>query len=147
MSRRSTILRGSTLAVPAIALVIAGCGGASASNKVSASPPAAVKPATRAVGPGQTLHLSANPTGKLAFSPMKLSAKAGKVTLDMKNPSSSGVQHGIAIEGHGVDKDGKIVTPGGSSTVTVTLKKGTYELYCPFDGHKAAGMTGTLTVH
>jgi uncharacterized cupredoxin-like copper-binding protein len=26
------------------------------------------------------------------------------------------------------------------------VKAGTYEYYCPVDGHKAAGMTGKLTV-
>jgi uncharacterized cupredoxin-like copper-binding protein len=35
---------------------------------------------------------------------------------------------------------------GGKSTVTADLKPGTYEFYCPVDGHKAAGMKGTLTV-
>jgi uncharacterized cupredoxin-like copper-binding protein len=56
------------------------------------------------------------------------------------------MQHGIAVEGTGVDKDGSIVGPGKTSTVTVTLKPGKYQFYCPFDGHKAGGMTGTLTV-
>jgi uncharacterized cupredoxin-like copper-binding protein len=144
MSRRRNILLGSALALPATALVIAGCGGGNGSQ-VSASPPAASN-AVAPSGHGQTLHLTANPSGKLEFSPMQLSAKAGKVSLVMKNPSSSGLQHGVAVEGNGVDKDGKIVGPGGTSTVTVNLKKGKYEFYCPFDGHKAAGMTGTLTV-
>jgi uncharacterized cupredoxin-like copper-binding protein len=62
----------------------------------------------------------------------------------MKNPS--GLPHGIAVEGHGVDKDGKTVQKGGTSKVTVTLRKGTYEFYCPVDGHKAAGMKGKLVV-
>jgi uncharacterized cupredoxin-like copper-binding protein len=30
--------------------------------------------------------------------------------------------------------------------VTVDLKAGKYEYYCPVDGHKDAGMEGTLTV-
>jgi uncharacterized cupredoxin-like copper-binding protein len=30
--------------------------------------------------------------------------------------------------------------------VTVDLKAGKYEFYCPVDGHKQAGMKGTLTV-
>ena len=64
----------------------------------------------------------------------------------MTNPSGSGKKHGIAVEGHGVDKDGKSVSPGKKSRVSVKLKKGRYEFYCPFDGHKAAGMEGTLIV-
>jgi uncharacterized cupredoxin-like copper-binding protein len=35
---------------------------------------------------------------------------------------------------------------GGKSTATVTVKPGTYTFFCPVDGHRAAGMTGTLTV-
>jgi uncharacterized cupredoxin-like copper-binding protein len=31
--------------------------------------------------------------------------------------------------------------------VTVDLKPGTYEFYCPVDGHKAGGMKGELTVN
>jgi uncharacterized cupredoxin-like copper-binding protein len=64
----------------------------------------------------------------------------------MDNPLGTGKQHGIAVEGHGVDKDGQIVTPGSKSTIIVTLKPGTYEYYCPVPGHKAAGMKGTLVV-
>jgi uncharacterized cupredoxin-like copper-binding protein len=38
------------------------------------------------------------------------------------------------------------VQPGSKSTLTVTLKAGTYDYYCPVPAHKAAGMKGTLTV-
>jgi uncharacterized cupredoxin-like copper-binding protein len=62
----------------------------------------------------------------------------------MSNPSS--LPHAIAVEGKGVDKDGKTVRKGGTSTVSVKLKKGRYEFYCPVPGHKAAGMKGTLTI-
>jgi uncharacterized cupredoxin-like copper-binding protein len=97
---------------------------------------------------GTTLKLKASPSGAIKFDKKKLSAAKGKVTIVMTNPSSSGSKHGIAVEGKGVDKDGKIVSPGKSSTLTVTLKKaGKYEFYCPFDGHKGEGMKGTLTVH
>jgi plastocyanin len=88
----------------------------------------------------------ANGQGGLYFNKTKLSAKSGKVTLVMSNPGSSGLTHGIAVEGNGVDKDGPIVAPGKTSTLTVSLKPGKYEFYCPFDGHKAKGMKGTLTV-
>jgi uncharacterized cupredoxin-like copper-binding protein len=31
--------------------------------------------------------------------------------------------------------------------MTVTLQKGTYEVYCPVDGHKERGMQTKITVH
>jgi uncharacterized cupredoxin-like copper-binding protein len=35
---------------------------------------------------------------------------------------------------------------GGSKTLVVHLKPGTYTFYCSVPGHRAAGMQGTLTV-
>jgi uncharacterized cupredoxin-like copper-binding protein len=93
-----------------------------------------------------TQRLRAVESGGLRFDKSKLTAKAGKVTLVMANPRSDRFPHAIAIEGRGIDKDGKVVRPGGTSSVTVSLKKGTYTFYCPVDGHRKAGMRGTLTV-
>ena len=62
----------------------------------------------------------------------------------MKNPSA--LPHDVAIEGNGVDVKGKTVTQGGTSTVSATLKAGTYTFYCSVDSHRQAGMEGTLTV-
>ena len=104
---------------------------------------AAVLAVASVVSASSTVNLRASKT-KLAFNHKTLTAKHGKVTLVMTNPS--GLQHAIAVEGHGVDKDGKTVSKGGTSRVTVTLKKGTYTFYCPVDGHKAAGMKGKLIV-
>jgi plastocyanin len=93
-----------------------------------------------------TLSLKASASGALKFNKKSLSARRGRVTIVMTNPSGSGLTHGIAVEGKGVDKDGRKVRPGKKSTVSVSLKKGRYTFYCPVDGHKAAGMRGTLTV-
>ena len=87
------------------------------------------------------LHLKA--TG-ISYDKKTLHAHAGKVTIMMKNLSA--LKHDVAIKGHGVNKKGKIVGKGGTSTVTATLKKGKYEFYCSVDGHAAAGMKGTLIV-
>jgi uncharacterized cupredoxin-like copper-binding protein len=89
------------------------------------------------------VHLAAVP-GKLAFDTKTLKAKTGTVTVSMSNPSS--FPHGIAVEGNGVDKDGKVVQQGGTSSLTVKLKPGKYTFYCPVPGHRQAGMQGTLTV-
>ena len=90
-----------------------------------------------------TVSLSASKS-KLAFNKKTIRAKKGSVTLVMANPSSS--RHAVAVEGHGIDKDGKTVGKGKTSRVTVTLKKGTYTFYCPVDGHEAAGIKGKLIV-
>jgi plastocyanin len=90
-----------------------------------------------------SLKVSASKTA-LKFNKKTLRASHGKVTIVMANPSSN--KHAIAIEGHGVDKDGKTVGKNKTSRVSVTLKKGTYTFYCPVDGHKDAGMKGKLIV-
>jgi plastocyanin len=127
------------LAVVAI-LALAGCG---SSDKSSGSSSGSSGSSSSAGGAGG-LKISADPGGALKFDKTSLSAKAGKVTITMDNPSS--LPHAIAVEGNGVDKDGETVMKGGVSTVSVDLKAGSYEFYCPVDGHKAAGMKGTLTV-
>jgi plastocyanin len=117
----------------AVAAALAVAAGGLAATQVASARPAAT-----------TLTLSADSSGKLKFNKSKLTAKHGAVTIKMANPSS--LPHAVAVQGKGVDKDGKIVKKGGTSAVTVTLKKGTYSFYCPVPGHKAAGMKGTLTV-
>jgi uncharacterized cupredoxin-like copper-binding protein len=140
MFRRISLL---AVAPVAIALAVAGCGGGGSTTTASTT---SSSTASSSGDQGQVLKLSADPGGQLRFTMPKLTAKAGKVTLQMANPSSAGMDHGIAVEGNGVDKDGPTVAAGKTSSVTVTLKKGTYTYYCPVPGHKQAGMVGTLTV-
>ncbi len=142
------------------ALALAACGSSSSSGTSSSGGSAVAgygsaapktTTTTAAAAPtaasgGSTVNLTADPGGALKFNTTTLTAKSGKVTVVMKNPSGSGLPHGIAVEGNGVDKDGPTVQPGGTSTDTVTLKPGTYTFYCPVPGHKAGGMKGTLTV-
>jgi plastocyanin len=138
MSRRLSFI---AVAPVAIALVVAGCGSSNSGQNA-----AATATPTAQSGGGQLIKLSADPGGQLRFNTSTLKAKPGKVTLRMTNPSSAGMDHGIAVEGNGVDSDGPTVAPGNVSSVTVTLKKGTYTFYCPVPGHLQAGMKGTLTV-
>ncbi|MGH2919388.1 MAG: plastocyanin/azurin family copper-binding protein [Solirubrobacteraceae bacterium] len=124
-----------------LSLIVAGCGdddNKSADKSAAAPPPAA---STR---PAQTVKLSADPGGALKFTKTKLEAKAGKVTLEMANPSQ--IAHGIGVDGNGVDVDGPVVGPGETSTATADLKAGTYEYYCTVKSHHQAGMKGTLVV-
>jgi plastocyanin len=137
----------------AAGLLVAGCG---SSDNNSSSSTTAPKPASKAKsaaksssadsggGASSNLKLSADPSGALKFNKKQLTAKSGAVTITMSNPST--LPHAIAVEGNGVDKDGETVMQGGTSTVSVDLKPGKYEFYCPVDSHKQAGMEGTLTV-
>jgi uncharacterized cupredoxin-like copper-binding protein len=126
-------------------LVLAACGSSKSgtTSTAASSSPGSASSSAGSGGGSSTEHLSADPSGALRFSTKTLHAKAGTVTLVMTNRSS--VPHAISVEGHGVDEDGPTVT-GGTSKVTVKLKPGTYEFYCPVDGHKQAGMEGKLVV-
>lgn len=154
----STIRRWSLLAV-ALLLVsgaLAACGGGSSDNSstsggASTSAPASsssdsTSSTSSAAGGGSALDISATETGGLGFSQRALTARSGSVTITLDNGSGNSLPHAIAIEGNGVDKDGQVVQPGGTSTVTVRLKPGRYTFYCPVDGHEDGGMKGTLTV-
>jgi uncharacterized cupredoxin-like copper-binding protein len=135
---------------------LAACGGDSSSgggggpygapsDRGSVATPQAKAPATSGTVSARAT-VSAAADGSLAFNTDSLAAKAGEVTVVMDNPSSSGMPHGIAISGNGVDETGKIVQAGSSSTLKVKLAKGMYVFFCPVPGHEEAGMKGTLTV-
>jgi uncharacterized cupredoxin-like copper-binding protein len=68
--------------------------------------------------------------------------KAGKITFDVKNAGA--IPHDLAIVGMS-EKTAEIPAKG-SAKLTVTLKPGTYELYCAVPGHKEAGMDLKVTV-
>ena len=55
--------------------------------------------------------------------------------------------HAIELAGPGVNNvKSDAVGPGGSASLTATLQKGTYTLWCPVGNHRAEGMLTTLTV-
>jgi plastocyanin len=94
-------------------------------------------------GGGETLTVTADESGNLAWEPTELNAPAGPVTLELDNPAS--VPHNIEVEGNGVSEVTDTITQG-TTSVTVDLKPGEYEFYCNVPGHQEAGMDGTLTV-
>ena len=93
----------------------------------------------------ETLKIAADAGGALKFDKSSLTAKAGKVTIVMDNPSD--LPHAVEIEGNGVEEAGDTVMKGGVSEASADLKAGEYEFYCPVGNHKDAGMEGTLTVN
>ena len=127
----------------AAGLLIAACGGGGSSEKSSSSG-AANGGADSGNTAGQSVNVAADPGGALKFEPSKLTVAAGKVTFHLTNKSS--LPHALEIEGHGIEAKTSTVTGANASVTIKDLKPGSYEFYCPVDGHRAAGMEGTLTV-
>ncbi|HEV8355416.1 MAG TPA: cupredoxin domain-containing protein [Gemmatimonadales bacterium] len=72
--------------------------------------------------------------------------RAGTVTFTITNAGS--IPHGLDIEGHGIEKEIEKIEPGAVATLTLELKPGSYEVYCPVGGesHKKIGMATHLKV-
>ncbi len=149
------------IAAAVTALAVAGCGSSDDSSTTSGGGGSTSASSgggaygggakTNASGGGaaaaETVKLGVDPGGALKFDKPTLAAKAGTVTIDLNSPSSATAPHAVEVEGNGVEKASDTIEPGNSTSVTIdNLKPGTYEFYCPVDGHKQAGMKGTLTV-
>jgi uncharacterized cupredoxin-like copper-binding protein len=142
-----------TLLLLLLALIAVGCGDDDDddSNGGAAAPTTTEEQTTtqeesggaEAGGGAQTLTLVADPSGALKFDKTELTAKPGKVTIVMDNPSD--VPHAVEVEGNGVNAETDTLTAG-KADVSVDLKAGEYKFLCPVDGHAAAGMEGSLSV-
>jgi plastocyanin len=146
----------SMAALAAALLALAGCGSSSSSSSSSSASTPAEAPTTSSAststpapasesGGSEKVSLEANPEGQLEYNTKSLSAKAGKVSVDFTN--SSQLPHNVTIESSGGEQVGATPTfAGGSKTLSVSLKPGTYKFFCSVPGHRQAGMEGTLTV-
>ncbi|HST34069.1 MAG TPA: plastocyanin/azurin family copper-binding protein [Solirubrobacteraceae bacterium] len=146
----------SMAALAAALLALAGCGSSSSSSSSSSASTPAEAPTTSSAststpapasesGGSEKVSLEANPEGQLEYNTKSLSAKAGKVSVDFTNSSS--LPHNVTIESSGGEQVGATPTfSGGSKSVSVNLKPGTYKFFCSVPGHRQAGMEGTLTV-
>ncbi len=70
----------------------------------------------------------------------------GAVTFTVMNAGS--IPHALEVEGEGIEQETEVIQPGARATLTLTLKPGTYEVYCPVgeDSHKKLGMDTRLRV-
>jgi plastocyanin len=91
-----------------------------------------------------SLTLAANPEGQLSYNTKQLSAKAGKVTITMTNMAPE--EHNVTVAQGSTVLGATPTFQGGSKTLTLNLKAGTYTFYCSVPGHRQGGMEGTLTV-
>jgi uncharacterized cupredoxin-like copper-binding protein len=75
---------------------------------------------------------------KSTFSP-------GKYTFVAQNKGQ--VTHSLEITGPGLSNaKAKNISPGHSTKLTVTFKKGAYDIFCPIPGHKMLGMNVNIVV-
>jgi uncharacterized cupredoxin-like copper-binding protein len=78
--------------------------------------------------------------------------KPAEITLQkpgtylFKAVNSGGTVHALEVEGQGIEEETEDIQPGQSAELKVKLEAGTYELYCPVDGHKEEGMEGKVIV-
>jgi VCBS repeat-containing protein len=115
-----------------LALGLSACGSGESAGTTGAAPAGA-----------QTIAVSAT---EFSFDPGTIQIDApGTYTFDLTNDGGTG--HALEVEGQGLEEETETVAPGSSAQLTVTFSKtGTYEFYCPVDGHRGRGMEGTLTV-
>ncbi len=74
------------------------------------------------------------------FALSKKTVPHGKVTFKLVNKGK--LKHDLAIAG----KKSKLIAPGKTGFLTVTLRAGKIAYKCTVAGHAAAGMKGKLTV-
>ena len=92
------------------------------------------------------MTIVADPSGRLRFTRSSYTAKPGTILIQFTNNSQ--LTHNVTIQ---KGTSGPVVGAtqtfsGGTRTVTVTLKPGTYTFFCSVPGHRDAGMHGTLIV-
>lgn len=69
---------------------------------------------------------------------------SGPVRFSVTNQGT--VVHAFEIKGNGIDQKTNNLNPGDTATMQVDLRPGTYDTWCPVDGHKDLGMFAQLTV-
>jgi len=160
-AHRSLPFAAAGTAAVVLALALAGCGGdsntSSAPQTTTASAPTPTYAYTTTTPAPETTTAAATPSAggpatmvtvtesdyKIQFSPTV--SKPGTYTFVVKNAGQA--THALEIEGSGLGEHrSATISPGGSTKLTVTLPKGSYEVYCPVDGHRGLGMETKITV-
>jgi plastocyanin len=94
---------------------------------------------------GTTVDISAPASGDLTFDQTDVSVPSGLVSVNFANPSST--SHDVVIEDESGEELARTdVVSEGEVATSAPLDPGTYTFYCSVDGHREAGMEGTLTV-
>ena len=122
-------------------VALAGCGGnGTGGGGYGGGGATTTAAASAATGPKQTVSLV-----DYALEPKSIRIdKPGTYTFEAMNNGQT--EHALEIEGNGVEKATETLAPGSKGTITVELKMGEYEMYCPIDSHRDRGMDGSIDV-
>jgi uncharacterized cupredoxin-like copper-binding protein len=135
-----------TIAVLLAVTAATGCGGSDSGTSSSGSSSATTTATGTTAPPSSgTNKLSVTETEfKISPANPKI-AKGGTVTVAIANKGQ--FTHALEVEGQGVEARSERIEPGETETLKVKLtKSGSYDWYCPIDGHRQKGMAGRLTV-
>jgi plastocyanin len=116
-------------------LLLAGCGGSSGGSNESESSGNVL----------QTIQISEK---EYSLNPSTVNvSKTGTYEFEVTNDGQ--ITHALTIEesGGGAEAETGEIEAGQTKTVRFTFsKEGSFEMYCPVDGHKDQGMKGTIVV-
>ncbi|MFF4015781.1 copper-binding protein [Streptomyces sp. NPDC001843] len=135
-----------TLAAVLTACGNSGSGSVGTGTTSSASPSPSSSPSSSPSASGKPMGTTV--TVQMTEYKLTLSSKtfkSGDYTFVAENKGH--IAHSLEVEGQGGDvRLPHDLAPGQSAQLRVTLKNGSYELYCPVDGHKDLGMKTDITV-
>ena len=115
-----------------VLVALAGCGGKGGTTQQAASPSG-----------GKTVQIKET---EYKLAPAKVTV-AGPGTVTFEATNAGKIDHALELEGNGVEQKTGTISPGSTAKLTVNLSKaGTYDLYCPIDGHRGMGMQATVVV-
>src|SRR5262245_1845478 len=149
-ARRSSRLAAAGTGAVVLTLTLAGCGGG---NNTASAPQTTTASAATTTAPETTSATAATPetynppaTSSTGGQGTKVTVtevdfkiqlsttafKPGTYTFVVKNAGQA--THALEIEGPGIEEHKTpTISSGGSTMLTVTLPKGSYEVYCPVD--------------
>lgn len=135
------------LIVSVAALVLAACGGSSSSTGGSTATTTAAPTSTPSTPPTTAAQVVMIQEKEFSLDPAQITVKAGTITFNLTDAGK--FPHDLHIAPTGTTSEigaSQQMTAGGTGTVTVTLKAGTYDMWCGVDSHRQRGMQGTITV-
>jgi plastocyanin len=137
-----------------LALVsLTACGGTSSTSA------AATSPGSAAAGTSSSAAAGTSSAGSTVGQDGALTATEGDFTIDLGTKTlkagpyvvrvnnTGNATHDLVVEQNGAKLAGTSkIAPGGSASLSVTLKPGSYVFYCSVGNHRDMGMETTVTV-